>query len=950
MTAELNQENYKEVLDCDIKLTQKLVVDEIKHGFPEELDKYFTSSRLKSNFLTIKENGSKILKNMEDLSAFSGEKVWEVQNQIPLNEALSNPYQYSDIYYVALMKQLGFITDPKSEYYRVGCRDFLFNGGNGLFNVSWRTYTHSSLPKCINFALERNKPKGMRQLFEDTDFYLNNYSAISKTYRFSGNTPKMVVWVLANACISGLGKHKNFYDPNNQYVLENKELAGPLKESQKYRREVEKSPEYKALKKENREFFIIRDTYKKLGLSEKKINDRIGFLQRRALTVREDSSSCYLTADFIKEIAARNNYNYEKSLKELAPHIKLASQQKSIRGGALNAYTPILYCDFDSVNKEFGMQSLRKLMKCLKITPLFIEESLSNGGVHAAFFFDQILTNEDRKNIEKFLNEIKGIHVEISKFFESSIIRVPFCSGDYKPVVVSKNFVDNGVYYRIKADKNYFNTILHNVNPPINKLEKTLRFARLNLKKKGFWHRSEKEYVGYYVNDIINYVRNGDDLTEIRIDKNKLLKDYECGKRWEYQQTDIPIMKYRLGYTLDQCVKSMLERKGTSKDLNGPLGNPRTLTEHIRKYYDQCELFDGQGHRITARIRKDPDQFYSNLDWLPQELKKTILNDSYHRRHFGENMFNLMSELGLGNGSRKYRQPIQKEIFTQFLTYLSLEIFGKVEFESTVRLRRNLNNTMRFLTGVQFPDIYIIRAAKYFCSLLNSQNVHTEDEKIIHFQLEKSFKEYRIEGEERFNYLNNFLERFNVNHIKRLILTYLQFEPLKDGNGFSHIKNHCCSYNLGSFNSRMQLLEIFLQNFKESSRFSLNDSISELTPIILQDQNGTLVPYTLAAEEEILGLESIYDLDPLSDLNKDSTISVVNRTTGEITELQGIILPPIQLHTDLTLSLAPLTVQRYSEEDTKNYFTNFSSTPFQPHFNAREGPPLVQTSTDSAFF
>lgn len=148
----------------------------------------------------------------------------------------------------------------------------------------------------------------------------------------------------------------------------------------------------------------------------------------------------------------------------------------------------------------------------------------------------------------------------------------------------------------------------------------------------------------------------------------------------------------------------------------------------------------------------------------------------------------------------------------------------------------------------------------------------------------------------------------------------------------------------------MQLLEIFLQNFKESSRFSLNDSISELTPIILQDQNGTLVPYTLTAEEEILGLESIYDLDPLSDLNKDSTISIVNRTTGEITELQGIILPPIQLHTDLTLSLAPLTVQRYSEEDTKNYFTNFSSTPFQPHFNAREGPPLVQTSTDSAFF
>lgn len=62
MTAELNQENYKEVLDCDIKLTQKLVVDEIKHGFPEELDKYFTSSRLKSNFLTIKENGFKILK------------------------------------------------------------------------------------------------------------------------------------------------------------------------------------------------------------------------------------------------------------------------------------------------------------------------------------------------------------------------------------------------------------------------------------------------------------------------------------------------------------------------------------------------------------------------------------------------------------------------------------------------------------------------------------------------------------------------------------------------------------------------------------------------------------------------------------------------------------------------------------------------------------------------
>ena len=942
----VNQDIKNKILDCDIKLTQKLVVDEIKYGFPEELDKYLNKDRLKTNFLTIKENGDKILQNMEDLKIFSNEKVWEVGGQVFING--SRPYYSGDSLYLALMRQLGFITNKNCARYRVGCRDYEYDGNKGLFLTQWRQYTYNSMPMTINFAFERNRPKELRELTEDKDFYLENPYALAKTYRFNNNNLKRALWVLGNACINGLRRYKDFYNSRNKDLLEGDAYQHSLKVSQKYLRYLEKTSLFKGVKKKDRDFLIIKNTYRNLGREEKRIENGIKFYQEKARTITDVNREAYLTDAFIKEVAARNNYDYNKSVKELLPQLRILSQLKSIRGGTLDEDSCVLYCDFDTVGGVFGIENLRKVMRILKIEPIFIEESLSNGGAHAAFFFDRILKNEERKCIEEFLNKVKSIHVEITKFFGSSVVRIPFCSGDYKPIVLSKNFVDNGVYYRVKATEAYFNTILHNSNPPINKAAKCLKLADIS-KRIGMWYKNKKEYESYYVSEIIHYVRDGEDLKEIRLGKEGLLKDYECGKRWEYQQTDIPVMKYRLGYSLEQCVQSMLERKGTSKDLNGPLGNPTDLRKHIKSYYEHCELFDNKGHRISARIRKDPDQFYSNLEWLPQEVKNIILNDPYHRRHYGEKLLSLMPKLRIGDGSRKYKEPIQRELFTQFLTYLSLEFFGKAEFESSIRIRKNLNDNMKFITGVQFPDIYISRAAKYFGSLLNRQNVNTRDEHIIHFQLEKSFKEYRIDGEERFNQINKFISRLNINHVKRLLLNILQFEPLKDSNGFSHIKNHCCSYDLGSFNTRMQLLQLFIQNYKESDRFTLSDSIENLRPVLLQNLNGTLSPYHLEKNEEILDQESIYDLDPISDLNREKTVFIMNKDTGEVKEVLGILLPPILLHEDLTLTVLPLQMQRYSEEDTYSFFSTFSSTPFSPDFNAREGPPNFLRTTDSAF-
>ena len=646
---------------------------------------------------------------------------------------------------------------------------------------------------------------------------------------------------------------------------------------------------------------------------------------------REILKSKGICLEFFDCIIRKNNYRITKVLKELKNLSDFLTRKSDMIGGTLWEDSSILYCDFDVIDGKWGLDSLKEFEKLFGIQNYFAEVSATNGGVHAWFAFNCNINNELRKRIEGLATK-KGINVEITKFFQSNITRLPL-SFEYIPLKKIGNSYD------LDLEDNFFNRFCKNglVYNNCKDIIEKLAYKENNLSTEEFFNTKKNEYKALYIGNLESLTLNKKN-EENRSSLKKTgfeLRDYREGHRYEQFQYEIPILKYLFNMSLDEAADSILARKGTSKDLS--IWSKTKLKSKIKEYYDSCKLLEkyNKSNEVVLRPKDttEGNEFYSNLSMLPQTFLDRCINNAYCYRNLGkalEGRYNFhFSKKG-----KAFENEIKFNLFSYFCNLMVLEFAGKALYESTKRIKLNQNKFIKNFQGVQFPDIYVERFISYTIQLLNRKLCKSNTEFNINYELNKIMKS--IPYIERFQYLTKLFSKSFCYRLKRTVLEYLAPEKVKLANGKYSTKNHCVNFKLDCVNSIFAFLNSYTMICNENRPIQTLDINKNVSYTILERKGNNFNPITLSEQEKIISDFQIGEQSAIECANQNKGIWIQNKDSKQVRRIEGIIIFNIK-EDDLLYGQIKLEKEFDFDTWTNDFFPNpFESENF---YFSRAGPP-----------